>query len=864
MPNSPNPRPALIQPHPSNSDRALSPARAPLAPAIPSPSSLLRRPCCPSCRPPPLLWVLLAGAVLLAHPPGVRAGETWGMVSICPFHCVCRNLSESLSTLCVNKGLLFVPADIDRRTVELRLADNYILEVGGADFSNMTGLVDLTLSRNTLHSLRPLAFSDLESLRSLHLDSNRLTCVGPRAFSGLLNLQHLILNNNQLSAVSESAFADFLPSLEDLDLSYNNLQEAPWGAVRSMASLHTLNLDHNLIEHIPDGAFQDLYKLARLDMTSNRLQTLPPDSLFARSQTGVLSPTPYQPVTSLSFGGNPLHCNCELLWLRRLVRPDDMETCASPPHLAGRYFWAVPEEEFTCEPPLIARHTQRLWALEGQRATLRCRAVGDPEPLVHWVSPDDRIVANSSRVWSYGNGTLDMLVTRARDDGTYTCIAINAAGEATAPVDLRIIPLPHRGNRTAPLSGHREREAGSSDISTGKGGVKEAGGAGNGTGWAEGGDGVGVGVLGVTATSAEVRWFLGGASLDYLPWMYQIQYNSTADETLMYRILPSSSSSFQLKNLVSGADYSLCVLAVFDDGVTTLSATRILGCAAFSTEDDSPRCRALHAHFLGGTLSVLVGGAVVVMLLVFTVVTMVRHHHRAGGCLDDDGSDRGQGGGGGAGEGTGSSHPTKGTSVYSQTSGDGAVMMVVLPNGARSKSKTKHKPKPPRDLSEPLRGGRCGAGLTVAVSGKRFPPYTPEHERVSLFYSPSASATLPCKLQRAGKLRLRGRALGSPAPVAPSAHQEGAAESPERGAPGPKRSCSFDMGEVATTTGYSYAKRLSVIWTGQSPLLQGMLVQPSAGSSSDGGSNTGAYDMAASRLASTAITNGDELEESVV
>ena len=187
-----------------------------------------------------------------------------------------------------------------------------------------------------------------------------------------------------------------------------------------MASLHTLNLDHNLIDHIAAGSFGELYKLARLDMTSNRLQTLPPDPLFSRSQTGVVSPTPYNAFISLSFGGNPLHCNCELLWLRRLVRGDDMETCATPAHLAGRYFWSIPEEEFTCEPPLITRHSNKLWVLEGQRATLRCRAIGDPEPVLHWISPDDRIVANSSRVHSYYNGKLDVLVTRARDDGTYT------------------------------------------------------------------------------------------------------------------------------------------------------------------------------------------------------------------------------------------------------------------------------------------------------------------------------------------------------------------------------------------------------------------------------------------------------------
>lgn len=74
---------------------------------------------------------------------------------------------------------------------------------------------------------------------------------------------------------------------------------------------------------------------------------------------------------ALSFGGNPLHCNCELLWLRRLNREDDLETCASPQHLSGRYFWSIPEEEFLCEPPLITRYSHEMRVLEGQRVALR-------------------------------------------------------------------------------------------------------------------------------------------------------------------------------------------------------------------------------------------------------------------------------------------------------------------------------------------------------------------------------------------------------------------------------------------------------------------------------------------------------------
>lgn len=219
--------------------------------------------------------------------------------------------------------------------------------------------------------------------------------------------------------------------------------------------------------------------------------------------------------------------------------------------------------------------------LEGQRATLKCRAIGDPEPVIHWVSPDDRIVANSSRTSSFSNGTLDILVTVSRDDGPYTCIAINAAGEATATVDLKIIPLPHRGgaggntgnnnvntkNNRNVTNGILRTDPGSSDISTGKnGGINNAAGRGGeaedgrkGAGEEDEGDGSRasegeradggsmedvegdeeegkmVGVQGVTSTSAQVRWDLGRLSAAYVVWMYQIQYNCTADETLIYR-----------------------------------------------------------------------------------------------------------------------------------------------------------------------------------------------------------------------------------------------------------------------------------------------------------------------------------------
>lgn len=294
-------------------------------------------------------------------------------------------------------------------------------------------------------------------------------------FKGLTNLRHLILANNQLHSISPHAFDDFLSTLEDLDLSYNNLDEVPWDTIGRLTNVNTLNMDHNLIENVPQGVFTNLHKLARwmkcsvcrlwatawicfgwtqfllsppppvlfvvcfrLDMTSNKLKKIPPDPLFLRIP--VYAKSKGSPLSSLvlSFGGNPLHCNCELLWLRRLTREDDLETCASPPDLSAKYFWTIPEEvtffqlcsaskgltamrrqkysnvvnirkctscvifqEFICDPPVLTRKSPHTVAMEGQPASLKCKANGDPEPEVHWISPEGRLISNTSRYWNF-------------------------------------------------------------------------------------------------------------------------------------------------------------------------------------------------------------------------------------------------------------------------------------------------------------------------------------------------------------------------------------------------------------------------------------------------------------------------------
>ncbi|KAM9433635.1 leucine-rich repeat and fibronectin type-III domain-containing protein 5-like [Salvelinus alpinus] len=535
---------------------------------------------------------------------------------ICPKRCVCQILSPNLATLCAKKGLLFVPPNIDRHTVELRLADNFVTSIKRKDFANMTRLQDLTLSRNTISFIMPHAFADLENLRALHVNSNRLTQISNDTFSGMSKLHHLILNNNQLTLIHLGAFNDLL-ALEELDLSYNNLESIPWEAIQRMTSLHTLSLDHNMIDYIPEETFSLLQKLNRLDVTSNKLQKLPPDPLFQRAQvlatSGIMNPSSF----ALSFGGNPLHCNCELLWLRRLSREDDLETCASPQHLSGRYFWSIPEEEFLCEPPLITRYSHEMRVLEGQRVALRCKARGDPEPAIHWISPEGKLVSNSSRTLVYTNGTLDILISTVKDTGSFTCISSNPAGEAHQTVELLIIKLPHISNSTNNI---QEPDPGSSDISTS---TRAGANGSNHTGDTKTSPDKRVVIAEATSSTALIK-FNFQRNIPGIR-MFQIQYNGSYDDSLVYRMIPPTSKNFLVNNLAAGTSYDLCVLAIYDDGITSLTATRVVGCIQFTTESEYLRCHFMQSQFLGGTMIIIIGGIIVASVLVFIIILMIRY-----------------------------------------------------------------------------------------------------------------------------------------------------------------------------------------------------------------------------------------------
>lgn len=93
----------------------------------------------------------------------------------------------------------------------------------------------------------------------------------------------------------------------------------------------------------------------------------------------------------------------------------------------------------------------------------------------------------------------------------------------------------------------------------------------------------------------------------------------------MLRMIPSANKNFLINDLAADRDYDLCVLAVYDDGINSLTATRVVGCVHFHTAGEVSQCRFISSPFLGGTMIIIIGGIIVASVLVFIIILMIRY-----------------------------------------------------------------------------------------------------------------------------------------------------------------------------------------------------------------------------------------------
>uniref|UniRef100_A0A665X6Y1 Contactin-1a-like n=1 Tax=Echeneis naucrates TaxID=173247 RepID=A0A665X6Y1_ECHNA len=92
---------------------------------------------------------------------------------------------------------------------------------------------------------------------------------------------------------------------------------------------------------------------------------------------------------------------------------------------------------FACAPTFAYNPVKRVLAAKNGRVVIECRPKAAPKPTFSW-SKDTELLSNSTRVFIWEDGSLEILnVTRA-DEGRYTCFAENDRGKANSTGSLLV------------------------------------------------------------------------------------------------------------------------------------------------------------------------------------------------------------------------------------------------------------------------------------------------------------------------------------------------------------------------------------------------------------------------------------------
>ncbi|NXH57951.1 LIGO3 protein, partial [Rhabdornis inornatus] len=365
----------------------------------------------------------------------------------------------------------------------LRLRGNQLKLIPPGVFTKLTNLTLLDISENKLVILLDYMFQDLHNLKSLEVGDNDLVYISQRAFSGLLGLEQLTIEKCNLTSISAESLS-YLQNLEVLRLRHLSISALEDQNFKKLYNLLQLEIDNwPLLEEVSPTSFQGL-NLTSLSITYTNITAVPAAALRNLVYLRYLNLS-YNPISTVLKGSfkdlirlqelhivgallvNPLACDCRLLWIlqrRKTLNFDGQQPmCSSPPEIQGNALRDFPDsvlfEYFTCQKPKIRdRKLQHVTAREGQSVSFLCRADGEPDPSIAWVSPQHRMITTRStgRATVLPGGTLEIRFAQVQDSGTYICIASNAGGNDTYFATLTVKGRPadgaHHANRTLYLS----------------------------------------------------------------------------------------------------------------------------------------------------------------------------------------------------------------------------------------------------------------------------------------------------------------------------------------------------------------------------------------------------------------------------
>lgn len=311
----------------------------------------------------------------------------------------------------------------------LMLGENPIIELSDMNFKALGNLRSLVLAKMNLTEMPDNAFVGLESLESISFFDNLLNRVPQVALTRVQNLRFLDLNKNPIERIQRGDFMDMM-HLKELGInSMPELVSIDSFALNNLPELTKIEATNNpRLSYIHPRAFHKLPRLETLMLNSNAL------SAIHRSTVESLPN-----LREVSLHSNPIRCDCVIRWVNmnrttvRFMEPDSLY-CAEPPEYQGQHVRQVHFREMTeiCLP-LISPGSlpERVEVSKGRSVSLHCRAFGEPEPQIIWVTPSgDRVLPGSvsDKYYMHPEGSFDLYDATEQEAGSYTCIAHNLVG----------------------------------------------------------------------------------------------------------------------------------------------------------------------------------------------------------------------------------------------------------------------------------------------------------------------------------------------------------------------------------------------------------------------------------------------------
>ncbi|XP_037026425.1 chaoptin isoform X1 [Bradysia coprophila] len=210
---------------------------------------------------------------------------------------------------------------------DLKITRGPLQTIKSHAFMHVRGLKRLDLSESRLSQIEPDAFNEighsllslkishgltgaalpadamrhLTSLQELDLSNNQLKTMTDTSFHFMKNLRHLELQDNRIEQVLKGTFqGDIHSKLQTISLSFNHLRQILQHTFVDLENLQQLELDDNRIEHLERRAFMNLDQLRHLNLRGNKLNTIADEAFQNLPELEVLD-LAYNKLTNFDF-----------------------------------------------------------------------------------------------------------------------------------------------------------------------------------------------------------------------------------------------------------------------------------------------------------------------------------------------------------------------------------------------------------------------------------------------------------------------------------------------------------------------------------------------------------------------------------